>query len=89
MKQGNLVMYGWTWRNEIFHDVSGRIGLVISNIRWDEDVTVEKLYRENGIWEAEPECEDGEAVDVLWNTGSIEACSIENLVEVKKCQIGI
>ena len=60
----------------------------MSDIKWC-DVTMERLYKENGLWDAEEMVVDGEAVDVLWNDGIVEACSIENLVEVEECLIGI
>ena len=84
---GSLVAYGWKFERDHYYSEPDKFGIIVSDSRFDEDVIEEELYKDDGGFDI-AHLYGSKAVDVLWQTGLIEGCSVENLIEVGKCQTG-
>jgi len=90
MKLGSLVVYGWNYKEDEYHSKPEKFGLIVGEMKDALDVTTERLVKDNNSNKWDVEIHEGsESVDVMWDNGSVEECSVENLFEVGTCQIGI
>ena len=88
MKTGTLVAYGWKYNSEEYISEPEKYGITLTEPVWCEESPTEMLIKEGEDWDIEI-MEGANNVNVLWNSGIVEECSMENLLEVKKCQTGI